>query len=79
MNEIERAIKYFNGYGSPYDNLVIKALEEKAERENMRCENCKQCLANKVELYCGLVYDCLENGEVESTDFCSDFEPKDKE
>lgn len=57
-------------------NYILECVEEKQERDNMRCENCKQCLANKGELYCGLVYDCLENGEVESTDFCSYFEPK---
>jgi hypothetical protein len=33
MNEIEKAIEYFDGYGSPYDDIVIQALQEKAERE----------------------------------------------
>jgi hypothetical protein len=33
MNEIEKAIEYFDGYGTPYDDIVIQALQEKAERE----------------------------------------------
>lgn len=33
MTEIDRAIAYFDGYGSPYDDLVITALREKQERE----------------------------------------------
>lgn len=26
--DMQKAIEYFNGYGSPYDDLVIKALEK---------------------------------------------------
>lgn len=26
MNKVKEAIKYFNGYGSPYDDLIIELL-----------------------------------------------------
>lgn len=49
MTDIEKAIEYFDGYGSPFDDLIIQALQEKAERDK-GCEHCrgwdKRCGAN---------------------------------
>lgn len=32
-DEVVKAVEYFNGYGTPYDDIVIQALQEKAERD----------------------------------------------
>ncbi|MEG0839584.1 MAG: hypothetical protein RSF33_07260 [Hydrogenoanaerobacterium sp.] len=64
-----------------FDN-AIQALEEKAERDKMRCENCKY-------FYCHSAVDRLFHcrhmqglkciNVVEDTPFCSYFEPKESE
>ena len=33
MTKIQKAIKYFDGYGSPYDELVIEALENQVPKQ----------------------------------------------
>ncbi len=62
--DIQKAIKYFDGYGSPYDDLVIQALEKqipqppeyKHYKENpslweiYHCQSCNAILLN-YELY----------------------------
>ena len=32
MSDMQKAIEYFDGYGSPYDDVVIKALEKQLDR-----------------------------------------------
>lgn len=38
MNDIEKAIDYFDGYGSPYDDLILTALREKVENDKLKAE-----------------------------------------
>lgn len=33
MTKLEQAIEYFDGYGSPYDDLVLKALEKQIPKK----------------------------------------------
>lgn len=33
MTDIQKAIEYFDGYGSPYDELVIELLEKQVPKQ----------------------------------------------
>lgn len=58
--------------------LAIEAMEYRAEREHMRCENCKYFVIHKQnsDMTCknmlGFVF-------VKPNDFCSEFKPKENE
>ncbi|MBY6900211.1 hypothetical protein [Clostridium botulinum] len=58
--EIKKAIEYFNGYGSPYDELVISTLEKQAPKKVIRtktisqaCPVCKSAVNWKYCSNCG--------------------------
>ncbi|MCJ8173202.1 hypothetical protein [Clostridium botulinum] len=40
--EIRKAIEYFNGYGSPYDELVIGILEKQVPKKVIRTKTISQ-------------------------------------
>lgn len=42
--EIKKAIEYFNGYGSPYDELVISTLEKQVPKKVIRTKNNKSSM-----------------------------------
>lgn len=63
--KIKKAIEYFDGYGSPYDDLVIKALEKQIPKKPYDtsktytgdrigvCSNCKHyTVVLEQERYC---------------------------
>ena len=39
MSEIEKALKYFESYSTPYDRVAVQALQEKIDRDK-GCEFC---------------------------------------
>lgn len=57
MTEIQKAIKYFDGYGSPYDDLVVEALRKQMP---MKVTGIKtQVKARDVETNEIMTYDCM--------------------
>ena len=68
--DIQKAIKYFDGYGSPYDDLVIQALEKQIPKppEYIDYDTCYfKCGACSGEIsWTGILEDhkyCLECGQ----------------
>lgn len=62
MTDIQKAIEYFEGYGSPYDDVVIKALEkqipEKATLAIGRFVTLDRCPTCEQIFFC---HDCILN------------------
>lgn len=86
MFDIEKAIEIgrkYSGYAGEIKDFVdaaLIALQEKTERDKMRCENCKYISKDEF-LSCG--YHVCENSNgiahmstLCRLNFCSDFEPK---